>query len=119
MKTPIRKDEKMRKIAVVDDCEVVRMAWEFNSTELEVSCYSNPEAFLDEKSKLNGYDCIIIDYDYGEESEMTGLDLGQEIRKNYSGKLILSTGFPEIGNPDLFDAIIGKEVKTAEELQRL
>lgn len=109
-------------IAVIDDDIFIREAWALLGHEFDALTFESPEAFLAEIARnpnLGGaFDAIIVDYNFGGRSHMSGADLAAVLKTVTASPLILSTDSQpsEIRGAELFDLRLEKNIMTWREL---
>jgi hypothetical protein len=112
-------------IVIVDDDIFIRESWELFLSEFNLITFDSPEAFilaLDRNSSLiNTLDAIVVDYDFGNKSDLTGTDLAVILRKKTSAPIILSTDREkkDILGFERFDLYIDKNILDWHGLEKL
>ncbi len=112
-------------IAIIDDDIFIRESWELFLQEFDLITFDSPESFLlalDRNSDLiNTLDAIVVDYDFGTQSTMSGADLASILRKRTSSPIILSTDREQKDIPDFdrFDLHLDKNILDWHALQKL
>jgi hypothetical protein len=112
-------------IAIIDDDIFIRESWELFLQEFNIVTYDSPESFLlalDRNSSLiSSLDAIVVDYDFGAKSTLSGADLAAVLRKKTSSPIILSTDRAQRDIPDFerFDLHLDKNILDWHSLQKL
>lgn len=112
-------------IAVIDDDIFVREAWALLGHDFDAQTFESPEEFLGEIERNPGlrqsFDAIIVDFDFGMRSQMSGVDLAAALRSITKTLLILSTDrqLSEIDGTELFDLHLDKNIFNWQNLGNL
>jgi hypothetical protein len=118
-------DSNRVQIAVIDDDIFIREAWALLGHEFDALTFESPEAFLNEIGRNpdlgSSFDAIIVDYNFGARSRMSGADLAAVLKTVTASPLILSTdSLPsEISGAELFDLQLEKNILTWRQLGNL
>lgn len=114
LKAKDRSEQRARLVVIDDDC-FIRELWKVNAPEVKVDTFASPEAFLTaarhDTSLLTDIDAIVLDYYYGNESEMDGATFARLLRERTSAPLVLSSDLPQGAalEDSIVDARIGKD----------
>ena len=121
-----QKSERQNLLIVVDDSPFILDRWKKLNTNHDVELFLSPESFiaaLDEGTlDLAEASVIILDYYFGESSNMNGVELSQYIRKRFSNldsKLILSSDRKFENSIESIDHIMEKEPMELNQLEVL
>jgi hypothetical protein len=112
-------------VAIVDDDIFIRESWELFLREFNLITFDSPESFLlaldRNTSLINTLDAIVVDYDFGNKSDMSGTDLAVILRKKTCSPIILSTDCEQkdIQGFDRFDLHLDKKILDWHGLEKL
>ena len=113
-------------IVVIDDSPFILDRWKRLNSEIDVQLFLSPESFLksiqDDKISLTKISYLVLDFYFGEDTQLDGIQLAKKIREQYpdfNGNMILSSD--RIFNEELkeFDFVIAKEPMKTSELKAL
>jgi hypothetical protein len=113
------------RFAIIDDDIFIRDSWELFMQEFNILTFDSPETFLlasDRSSSfLASFDAIIVDYDFGVKSNMSGTELAQILRRKTAIPIILSTDMDpkDISEIERFDLHLDKNALDWHSLQKL
>lgn len=116
-------DVVLPEFAVVDDSSLVRRAWgRKNKEKCVIRCFESPESFWSDveqtPERLQKYSFVVTDFLFDDESDFNGFEFAVELRKKFSGPILLSTSgeltLPEQNCP--IDFMMEKDVFTYAEL---
>lgn len=111
------------RIALIEDNSFIIDAWKL-SADFEVEGYVRPEDFYarydQDRAGLATLACIVTDYHFDEESELTGADVLAWVKGRQGPLVLLSTdGLRSSFAGDGFAAILEKQPLKAAELTRV
>jgi hypothetical protein len=113
------------KFAIVDDDIFIRESWELFMQDFNIQTFDSPETFLLASERSSGFlatfDAIIVDYDFGVKSSMSGTELAQILRRKTAIPIILSTDRDpkDISEIEKFDLHLHKNILDWHGLQKL
>jgi signal transduction histidine kinase len=117
--------KQIQSIAVVDDDELIHMAWKLAWKGQSLYLYEKPEDLLHCMSVdpvlAEQFDIIITDRFFGEKSKKSGIELCHELNKIGYSKVVLCSGSDDItiDQSKSFLKVIPKQVLTQTQLQNL
>jgi signal transduction histidine kinase len=123
---PSAKLTKVKKIAIVDDDELIHMTWRLIWPRQDIYTFTSPEYFLDvvqtDPSFLDTVDLVVTDLFFDKQSKLTGLDFAKNLTKLGFNKIILSSGSDKntlaLEDRYLFIDVLLKEILTKEEIYK-
>jgi len=112
-------------IALIDDDIFIRESWELFIQDVDLLTFDSPEAFLlaieHNINLITALDAIIVDYDFGSKSKLSGADLANLLRPKTTLPIILSTDMKRKDIPefDRFDLHLDKNILDWHDLHKL
>lgn len=117
--------KQIESIAVVDDDDLIHMAWKLAWKSQNIQLFERPEDLLDsmraDPNLGEKFDIIITDRFFGHKSNKSGLDLCNELNKIGYTKVVLCSGSEDISKDQSknFLKVIPKQVLTQTQLHSL
>lgn len=115
---------EVKKIALIDDDNLIHMAWRLLWSKEELISFTNPETFIEaiesDPAYLDTFDIVITDLYFDKESQYSGIDIGRLLRKKDFTNIILCSGSDKSSLEDearsIFAHIFSKEILSKHDL---